>query len=151
MNKLLSSLYYYFRLEEITPLANDIKSYRTYINRLSQITSWLSSAKHQRKITNSCVVWEQWFGTQMQPFGLLLFSSFCNFFLYVNNYFNSKWNSIQDSLACGRPSPPKIQECQINQQIQSWSKNQLQDSIANKRVAWLNCWRFSFPSWNNTL
>ena len=31
----------------------------------------------------------------------------------------------------GRPSPPKIQGCQIDQQIQRWYKDQLQDSIAN--------------------
>ena len=34
-----------------------------------------------------------------------------------------------------RPSPPKIQGCQIDQQIQSWSKDQLQDRIANKGMA----------------
>ena len=47
----------------------------------------------------------------------------------------------------GRPSP-KIQGCQIDQQIQSWSKDQLQDSIANKGIAWPNYRRFSFPSSN---
>ena len=46
----------------------------------------------------------------------------------------------------GRPSPPKIQGCQIDQQIQSWSKDQLQDRIANKGMAWPNYRRFSFPS-----
>ena len=46
----------------------------------------------------------------------------------------------------GRPSPPKIQGCQIDQQIQSWSKDRLQDSIANKGMAWPNYRRFSFPS-----
>ena len=35
-----------------------------------------------------------------------------------------------------RPSPPKIQGCQIDQQIQRWCKDQLQDSIANKGMAW---------------
>ena len=35
-----------------------------------------------------------------------------------------------------RPSPPKIQGCQIDQQIQRWFKDQLQDSIANKRMVW---------------
>ena len=35
----------------------------------------------------------------------------------------------------GRPSPPKIQGCQIDQQIQSWFKDQLQDRIANKGMA----------------
>ena len=35
-----------------------------------------------------------------------------------------------------RPSPPKIQECRIDQQIQRWLKDQLQDSIANKGMAW---------------
>ena len=45
-----------------------------------------------------------------------------------------------------RPSPPKIQDCQIDQQIQSWSKDRLQDSIANKGMAWPNYRRFSFPS-----
>ena len=29
----------------------------------------------------------------------------------------------------GRPSPPKIQGCQIDQQIQSWSKDRLQDGL----------------------
>ena len=29
----------------------------------------------------------------------------------------------------------KIQGCQIDQQIKSWSKDQLQDSIANKGMA----------------
>ena len=38
----------------------------------------------------------------------------------------------------GRPSLPKIQGCQIDQQIQSRSKDQLQDSIANKGMAWPN-------------
>ena len=46
----------------------------------------------------------------------------------------------------GRPLPPKIQRCQIDQQIQSWSKDRLQDSIANKGIAWPNYRRFSFPS-----
>ena len=46
----------------------------------------------------------------------------------------------------GRLSPPKIQGCQIDQQIQSWSKDQLQDSIANKGMAWPNYRRFSVPS-----
>ena len=46
----------------------------------------------------------------------------------------------------GRLSPPKIQGCQIDQQIQSWSKDQLQDRIANKGMAWPNYRRFSFPS-----
>ena len=32
----------------------------------------------------------------------------------------------------GRPSPPKMQGCQIDQQVQSWFKDQLQDRIANK-------------------
>ena len=35
-----------------------------------------------------------------------------------------------------RPSPPKIQGCQIDQQIQRWSRDHLQDSIANKGMAW---------------
>ena len=39
----------------------------------------------------------------------------------------------------------KIQGCQIDQQIKSWSKDQLQDSIANKGMAWPNYRRFSFP------
>ena len=46
----------------------------------------------------------------------------------------------------GRPSPPKIQGCQIDQQIQRWSKDQLQDRIANKGMAWTKYRRFSFPS-----
>ena len=46
----------------------------------------------------------------------------------------------------GRPSPPKIQGCQIDQQKQSWSKDQLQDRIANKGMAWPNYRRFSFSS-----
>ena len=50
----------------------------------------------------------------------------------------------------GRRSPPKIQGCPIDQQIQSWSKDRLQDSIANKGMAWPNYRRFSFPSWNRT-
>ena len=33
-----------------------------------------------------------------------------------------------------------------NGQIQSWFKDQLQDRIANKRMAWPNYRRFSFPS-----
>ena len=37
--------------------------------------SWESPAKHQRKITSICAFWERWFGTQMWPFGLWLFSS----------------------------------------------------------------------------
>ena len=44
----------------------------------------------------------------------------------------------------GRPSPPKIQGCQIDQQIQSWSKDQLQDRIANKGMAWPNYRRLVF-------
>ena len=40
------------------------------------------------------------------------------------------------SVIYGRPSPPKIQGCQIDQQIQRWFKDQLQDSIANKGMAW---------------
>ena len=39
---------------------------------------------------------------------------------------------------CGRPSPQKIQGCQKDQQIQRWFKDQLQDSIANKKMAWPN-------------
>ena len=35
-----------------------------------------------------------------------------------------------------RPSPPKIQGCRIDQLIQRWLKDQLQDSIANKGMAW---------------
>ena len=35
-----------------------------------------------------------------------------------------------------RPSPPKIQGCRIDQHIQRWLKYQLQDSIANKEMAW---------------
>ena len=35
-----------------------------------------------------------------------------------------------------QPSPPKIQGCRIDQQIQRWLKDQLQDSIANKGMAW---------------
>ena len=35
-----------------------------------------------------------------------------------------------------RPLPPKIQGCRIDQQIQRWLKDQLQDSIANKGMAW---------------
>ena len=46
----------------------------------------------------------------------------------------------------GRPSPPKIQGCQIDQQIQSRSKDQLQDSIDNKGIALPNYGWFSFPS-----
>ena len=46
----------------------------------------------------------------------------------------------------GRPSPPKIQGCQIDQQIQRWCKDQLQDSIANKGMAWPNNRQSSFPS-----
>ena len=46
----------------------------------------------------------------------------------------------------GRPSPPKIQESQIDQQVQSWSKDQLQDRIASKGMARPNSRRFSFPS-----
>ena len=45
----------------------------------------------------------------------------------------------------GRPSPQKIQGCQIDQQI-SWFKDQLQDRTANKGVGWPNYGRFSFPS-----
>ena len=45
----------------------------------------------------------------------------------------------------GRPSPPKIQGCQIDQQIHRWLKDQLQDSIANKRMAWPNYRQSSFP------
>ena len=45
-----------------------------------------------------------------------------------------------------RPSPPKIQGCQIDQQIQRWFKDQLQDRIANKGMAWPNYRRFSFSS-----
>ena len=51
--------------------------------------------------------------------------------------------SVQDY---GRPSSPKIQGCQIDQQIQSWSKDRLQDSIAYRGMAWPNYRRFSFPS-----
>ena len=47
-------------------------------------------------------------------------------------------------LMYGRPSPPKIQGCQIDQQ--RWCKDQLQDSIANKRMAWPNYRQSSFPS-----
>ena len=46
----------------------------------------------------------------------------------------------------GRPLPPKMQGCQIDQQIQSWFKDLLQDRIANKGMAWPNNRRFSFPS-----
>ena len=46
----------------------------------------------------------------------------------------------------GRPSPLKIQGCQVDQQIQSWFKDQLQDRIAKKGMAWPNYRRFSFPS-----
>ena len=45
----------------------------------------------------------------------------------------------------GRPSLPKIQGCQIDQEIQSWFKGQLRDRIANKGMAWPNYRRFSFP------
>ena len=45
----------------------------------------------------------------------------------------------------GRPSPLKIQGCQIDQQI-SLFKDQLQDRTANKGVGWPNYRRFSFPS-----
>ena len=45
----------------------------------------------------------------------------------------------------GRPSPPKIQGCKIDQQI-SLFKDQLQDRTANKGVGWPNYRRFSFPS-----
>ena len=45
----------------------------------------------------------------------------------------------------GRPSPPKIQGCQIDQQIHRWLKDQLQDSIANKGMAWPNYGQSSFP------
>ena len=48
--------------------------------------------------------------------------------------------------ADGRPSPPKIQGCQKDQQIQRWCKDQLQDSIANKGMAWPNYRQSSFPS-----
>ena len=48
----------------------------------------------------------------------------------------------------GQPSPPKIQGCQTDQPIQSWFKDQLQDRIANKGMAWPNYRRFSFPSQN---
>ena len=50
------------------------------------------------------------------------------------------------SVIYGRPLPPKIQGCQLDQQIQSWSKDQLQDRIDNKGMAWPNYRRFSFPS-----
>ena len=50
-----------------------------------------------------------------------LAQSFCSFLIRREKY--------------GRPSPPKIQGCQIDQQIQSWSKGQLQDRIANNSVA----------------
>ena len=53
-------------------------------------------------------------------------------------------------LQYGWPSPPKIQGCQIDQQIQRWCKDQLQDSIANKGMAWPNYRQSSFPSWNRT-
>ena len=46
----------------------------------------------------------------------------------------------------GRPSPPKIQGYQIDQQIQRWCKDQLQDSVANKGMAWPNYRQSSFPS-----
>ena len=46
----------------------------------------------------------------------------------------------------GRQKTKKIQGCQIDQQIQRWCKDQLQDSIANKGMAWPNYRRFSFPS-----
>ena len=36
----------------------------------------------------------------------------------------------------GRLSPPKIQGCRIDQQMQIWLKDQLQDRIANKGMAW---------------
>ena len=36
------------------------------------------------------------------------------------------------SVNYGRPSPPKMQGCQIDQQVQSWFKDQLHDRIANK-------------------
>ena len=45
----------------------------------------------------------------------------------------------------GRPSPPKVQGCQINQQIQSWCMDQLQDSIANEGMARPDYRRFSCP------
>ena len=35
---------------------------------------------------------------------------------------------------------------QIDQQIQRWYKDQLQDSIANKGMAWPNYRQASFPS-----
>ena len=35
-----------------------------------------------------------------------------------------------------RPLPPKIQGCRIDQQIQRWLTDQLQNSIANKGMAW---------------
>ena len=44
-----------------------------------------------------------------------------------------------------RPSSPKIQGCQIDQQIHRWLKDQLQDSIANKGMAWPNYRQSSFP------
>ena len=40
----------------------------------------------------------------------------------------------------------KYKDFKIDQQMQSWSKDQLQDSIANKGMVWPNYRRFSFPS-----
>ena len=64
---------------------------------------------------------------------------------------SSCWCVVETSLILltglyGRPSPPKIQGCQIDQQIQRWCKDQLQDSIANKGMAWPNYRQSSFPS-----
>ena len=55
-------------------------------------------------------------------------------------------NLVTRAESYGRPSPPKIQGCHTDQQIQSWSKDRLQDSIVNKGMAWPNYGRFSFPS-----
>ena len=57
----------------------------------------------------------------------------------INQYF-TLWGAVTT----------KIQGCQINQQIQRWCKDQLQDSVANKGMAWPNYRQSSFPSWNRT-
>ena len=49
------------------------------------------------------------------------------------------------------PSPPKNTRMSTIQGCQRDQLDQLQNSIANKGIAWPNNLRFSFPSWNRTL
>ena len=69
----------------------------------------------------------------------------------LSHEFNLVWYlGLWLSHRYGWPSPPKIRGCQIDQQKQSWFKDQLQDSMANKGMARPNYRQFSFPSWNRT-